>query len=92
METKFLGSCRKGAINISAIKTFLQNGIDINCRNKNDWNVLYVLGCHNSKVECMIDVIRLLIQNGIDLNHKPLKEKNIVRLLLSFAAFIENAI
>ncbi len=59
----------------------IQNGADINCKNKEGKNVLHLL-CEHYKKEDLIDFISLLIENGIDINSKSLNSENALFYLL----------
>ncbi|XP_046462834.1 sensor for unfolded proteins in the ER ire1-like [Daphnia pulex] len=51
------------------LKTLIQQGVDVNKKNKDGDNALHLLCCNNSS-ERLIDAIKILIQHGIDVNEK----------------------
>jgi hypothetical protein len=65
---------------IGIIRFFIENGIDINCKNENGENALTKL-CENYKKQNLIEIIRLLIENGIDINCKNKYGDNALTLL-----------
>jgi ankyrin repeat protein len=52
---------------IDIIRLFIENGIDVNCKDKDGWNALIYL-CRFYKNENLVGIIGLLIENEIDVN------------------------
>ena len=57
--------CSKKSLDFKKIKMLMEFGIDVNGKNKVEWNALHFL-CWNNSSAKLIDAIKLLIQLGID--------------------------
>ena len=74
-------------MDLNQIKLLIQNGIDVNEKDKKDnngQNALHFL-CRFNSSEKLIDAIRSLIQNGIEVNGKDNYGRNALHLLCQLA-------
>jgi ankyrin repeat protein len=67
---------------IDIVRILIQNGIDVNWKNKAGWNALLFL-CKNYVNDNLIEIVRLLIEHGININHTT-KEGNALHLLCKY--------
>jgi ankyrin repeat protein len=58
----------------------IEQGVDVNKKNKDGNNALHLL-CRNNSSEGLIDAIKLLIQPGINVNEKNKNGRNVLHLL-----------
>ncbi|XP_046636657.1 probable serine/threonine-protein kinase fhkE [Daphnia pulicaria] len=68
---------------LAIINLFVENRIDIDCKDKDGSNALIVL-CRSYRNGNLIDIIRLLIKNGIDVNCKNEYGNNALTILCIF--------
>ncbi|XP_046637442.1 putative ankyrin repeat protein RF_0381 [Daphnia pulicaria] len=68
---------------LAIINLFVENGIDINCKNIYGNNALTIL-CIFYKNDNLIDITQLFIENGIDVNCKAIYGDNVLTTLCQF--------
>jgi ankyrin repeat protein len=67
---------------IDIVQLFIENGIDVNWKNRAGWNALLFL-CKNYVNDNLIEIVRLLIEHGININHTAY-EGNAFHLLCKY--------
>ena len=61
---------------------FEVDGIDVNAKNKDNWNALHIFSTsQHGRIENLIDIVRLLIEKGIDVNAKTKNNMNALHYL-----------
>lgn len=71
--------CNRKQVNFKILQLFVDKGVDINAKDKNQYSPLMYL---TIKEEPNLDIIRYMIKKGADVNAKDRSGKSIIRLLI----------